>query len=74
LKDRIDAHIHEKRHFTIDELHEIFPYISFSVIYEIVTVQIRYGNVCARWIPECSQMNTSRNERNNFCDKGMVTI
>jgi hypothetical protein len=40
LKDRIDAYIRENRRFIIDELHEVFPYVSRSFLYEIVTVQL----------------------------------
>jgi hypothetical protein len=28
LKDRVDAHILENRRFIIDELYEVFPYVS----------------------------------------------
>jgi hypothetical protein len=28
MKDRVDAHVCENRSFTIDELHEVFPYVS----------------------------------------------
>jgi hypothetical protein len=38
LKDRVDAHVCENRRFTTDELHEVFPYVSRSVLYETVTV------------------------------------
>jgi hypothetical protein len=38
LKDRVDGHVRENRRFTIDKLHEVFPYVSRSVLYEIVTV------------------------------------
>jgi hypothetical protein len=41
LKDRVDAHVCENRRFTIDKFHEVFPYVSRSVLYEIVTVQLR---------------------------------
>jgi hypothetical protein len=51
LKDRVDAHIHEIRRFTTDELHEVFPYVLQTVLYETVTVQLRYRKMCARWVP-----------------------
>jgi hypothetical protein len=38
LKERTDAHIHENRQFTTDEIREVFPYVSRSVLYETVTV------------------------------------
>jgi hypothetical protein len=37
LKDRVDAYVRENRRFTIDELRGVFPYISRSVLYQIVT-------------------------------------
>jgi hypothetical protein len=42
LKDRVDAHVHENRQFAIDKLHEVFPYVSRSLLYKIVTVQLQY--------------------------------
>jgi hypothetical protein len=38
LKDRVAAHTCEKRLFTIDKLHDVFPYVSRSLLYKIVTV------------------------------------
>jgi hypothetical protein len=40
LKDGVDNHVHENRHLTIDELNEIFPYVSRSVLHETVIVQL----------------------------------
>jgi hypothetical protein len=40
VKDSVDAHIRENMRFTVDELHEILPYISCSVFYESVTVTL----------------------------------
>jgi hypothetical protein len=42
LKDKVDAHVRENRRFTTDELHEVFPYVSRTVLYESVTVQLQY--------------------------------
>jgi hypothetical protein len=59
LKDRVDAHVRENWRFTIDELHEVFPYVSRSVLYEIITVELRYKEFVLDGFQECSQMNIS---------------
>jgi hypothetical protein len=51
LKDKVDAHVRDNRQFTTDELHEVFPYVSRSVLYETVTVQFRHRKIDARWVP-----------------------
>jgi hypothetical protein len=51
LKNRVDVHVRENERFTIDELHEVFPYVLRSVLYETVTVQLRYRKICARCVP-----------------------
>jgi hypothetical protein len=45
LKDRVDAQVRENSRFAIDEIHEVFPYVSQSVLYETVTVQLRHRNM-----------------------------
>jgi hypothetical protein len=51
LTKRVDDHIRANRRFTTDELHEAFPEVSHSVIYEIVIERLRYVKICARWVP-----------------------
>jgi hypothetical protein len=46
FKDRVDAHVHENRQFTNDELHEVFPCVYQSVLYETVTGQMIQKNLC----------------------------
>jgi hypothetical protein len=41
LTKRVVDHIRANRRFTIDELHETFPEVSRSVVYEIVTERLR---------------------------------
>jgi oligoribonuclease (3'-5' exoribonuclease) len=76
LKDRIDAHVCENRLFSIDERHEVFPYVSQTVLYELVTVQLRYRKICARWVP---RMLTDEHKQLNglaadFYDEGIVKL
>jgi hypothetical protein len=33
------------------EFHEVIPNVSRSVLYEILRVQLRYRNICVRWVP-----------------------
>jgi hypothetical protein len=50
LKERVDAHFYENSQVTNDELHEVLPYVSRSVIYEAVTVKLQYRKNYARWV------------------------
>jgi hypothetical protein len=50
LKDKFDALFRGIRRFTIHELHEVFTNVSPSVLYENVTVHLRYRKNFARWI------------------------
>lgn len=51
LKGRIERKIQEDRRFTIDGLHEFFPEISRTVLYEIVSGELGYKKISARWVP-----------------------
>jgi hypothetical protein len=42
LKDRVDAQVREKMRFIIDELRAVFLYVSRTVLWDTVTVQLRY--------------------------------
>jgi hypothetical protein len=47
LKSRVDAYVHENRRFTIDELHEVFLYVSqLRECHSSAPIQ----NICARWV------------------------
>uniref|UniRef100_A0A1B6H603 Mos1 transposase HTH domain-containing protein n=1 Tax=Homalodisca liturata TaxID=320908 RepID=A0A1B6H603_9HEMI len=52
LVERVDQAIREKRRFTIDELSTEFPAISRSSLYKIVTTELGYRKLCARWVPK----------------------
>ena len=52
LVERIDVKIRENRRFTITELSEQFPEVSRTVLYELVTKELQYRKVCARWVPK----------------------
>ncbi|XP_063215963.1 histone-lysine N-methyltransferase SETMAR-like [Bacillus rossius redtenbacheri] len=49
---RVDAVVRERRRFTISELSEQFPLISRSALYAIVTDNLGYRKICARWVPK----------------------
>lgn len=51
MKDRVDVHFRENRRFTVVEPHEVLQYVSLSVLRETVTVQLRYRNICVKWVP-----------------------
>jgi hypothetical protein len=50
LKDSVDAHYRENRRFTINEFHGILSYVSWPVLYEIITVELRCRGICVRWM------------------------
>jgi hypothetical protein len=60
LKDREGVHVRGNRRFVIDELHEVFPYVSRSGLYETVTVQLQYRKICTRWV---SRMPTDEHKQ-----------
>lgn len=47
-----DQLVWERWRFTITELSEDFPKLSWSSICMIVTERLRYQNICARWAPK----------------------
>lgn len=52
LVDRVDQVVRDKRRFTITELSTEFPDISRSSLYKIVTSELGYRKLCARWVPK----------------------
>jgi hypothetical protein len=52
LRDMIYVHICENMCCIVNELHEVYPCISQSALYETVIVQLRYRKMCATWIPK----------------------
>jgi hypothetical protein len=51
LKNRTEQHVRTNRHYTFDKIHEKFLQISCSLIHEIVTEDLHYKKICARWMP-----------------------
>lgn len=49
---RVDVAIRQDRRFTISELMVKFPEVSRSSLYSIVTEQLHYKKLCARWVPK----------------------
>lgn len=52
IVQRVDQAVKENRRFTISELSMKFPEVSRSSLYSIVTEQLGYRKVCARWVPK----------------------
>lgn len=50
IVDFKDTHICENRQLTIYELRDVFPYVAWTIHYEIVTVHLWYSEICARWV------------------------
>ncbi|KAG5330757.1 SETMR methyltransferase, partial [Acromyrmex heyeri] len=51
LTTKIENAICNDRRLTLDELHNLFPEISRSLIHEIVSEKLKFRKVCARWVP-----------------------
>ncbi|XP_011049295.1 PREDICTED: histone-lysine N-methyltransferase SETMAR-like [Acromyrmex echinatior] len=51
LTTKIENAIRNDRRLTLDELHNLFPEISRSLIHEIVSEKLEFRKVCARWVP-----------------------
>ena len=45
-----EAHHSRDRHFTISEVYEQCSEVSRTVVYEIVTENLQYRKICARWL------------------------
>jgi hypothetical protein len=52
LVQNVDQNICERQHFAILELSCEFPQISWSVLYEIITVGLGCHKFCAKWVPK----------------------
>ena len=50
LVQQIEVKIHENRHFTITDLAEFFPNVSRKNVHRIVTENLHFRKVCARWV------------------------
>lgn len=52
IVDQIHRKVRENRRFTITDLSQLFPQISRTVVYEILTEKLGYRKFCARWVPK----------------------
>jgi hypothetical protein len=52
LDQSVDQEIYERWRFTISGLSCEFPQISRTVLYEIITVRLRYYKFRAKWVPK----------------------
>jgi hypothetical protein len=50
LVESVDQRICERQCFTISELSCVFPQISCTLLYEIITVRLGYQKFCPRWV------------------------
>ena len=61
LVQQIEVKIHKNRHFTITDLAEFFPNVSWKTVHQIVTENLHFWKLCARWVPKNLTQNTKRN-------------
>lgn len=52
LVELVNQKVREIRRFSISQLSEVFPQISRTILYEIVSEKLQYHKVCARWVPK----------------------
>jgi len=52
LVQQIEAKIRENRRFTITDLAEFFPNVSGKTVHRIVTENLHFRRLCARWDPK----------------------
>ncbi|KAK7871540.1 hypothetical protein R5R35_010343 [Gryllus longicercus] len=49
---RVDEAVKKNRRFTLTSLSMEFPQVSRSSLYSIVTDELGYKKICARWVPK----------------------
>lgn len=64
LVQKVDQTVREDRRFTITSLSDVFPQVSRSVLYEIVSKRLSYRKVCSRWVPK---MLTEEHKTKRVC-------
>jgi len=52
LVQQIEVKIRENRRFTITDLAEFFPNVSRKTVHRIVTENLHFRKICARWVPK----------------------
>ena len=52
LVRKVNVRVRNDRCFTISDLSLLFPHISRSLLYDIVSSHLGYQKVCARWVPK----------------------
>lgn len=52
MVQKIEENLLSDRRITIDDLHELCPEISRTVVHEIVSDRLKYRKLCARWVPK----------------------
>lgn len=50
LIDKVNEKNHENHCLTVSQLSDLFPDVSWSVIYDVLTEKFCYKNMCARWV------------------------
>lgn len=51
LISKVDDFIRQDRRITLENLQKAFPCVCKTVLYEIVTEDLAYHKICARWVP-----------------------
>jgi hypothetical protein len=49
---QIEVKIRKKRRFTVTDVAEFFPIVSRKTVHRIVTENLHFWKLCARWVPK----------------------
>jgi predicted aldo/keto reductase-like oxidoreductase len=61
LIQRVEENIRADRHVTINELHEMIPEVSKSLVHETVKEKLDYCKLCAWWVTKMLPENHKKN-------------
>jgi transposase len=61
LVQKVEENIHADRRVMINELHEMIPEVSKSLVHEIVKEKLDYRKLCAQWVPKMLTENHKKN-------------
>jgi hypothetical protein len=61
LVEKVEENIRADRHVTINELYEMIPEMSKSLVHEIVKEKLEYCKLCAWWVPKMLTENHKKN-------------
>jgi hypothetical protein len=68
LVREVEEKIRENRRFTITSLSLLFPQISLSLLHKIVSDNLKFRKLCARWVPHRRRHHSTMKGYKNWCN------